>query len=223
LRGRRRPSAWELACHASLTTVFAAQRLFALSASAPLQTVSNRTIGYATGTLTMASSSRSQRAMRSNTTLTLSDLPRTIRRRPLASAGICCGCYSASVSTPLTRAPGRASRDLPGRPSPPGQGRPTWGQGSTPSRSASSRSSGRGRDPESWISSRATARAARCVRVMPASLRPSTCTGTCIPERWTATLTDSMRRPGKVMRPKCGQTRTLAKPIRRSQVAELGK
>ena len=36
-------------------------------------------------------------------------------------------------------------------------------------------------------------------------------------------VTGSMKRPGKVMRPKCGQTRTLAKPIRRSQVAELGK
>jgi len=51
----------------------------------------------------------------------------------------------------------------------------------------------------------------------------ATCTGTCIPERWTATLTGSMRRPPKVMRPKCGQTRTPTKPIRRSQRAELGR
>ncbi len=50
-----------------------------------------------------------------------------------------------------------------------------------------------------------------------------TCTGTCTPERWTATPTGSMRRPPKVMRPKCGQTRTPTKPIRRSQGAELGK
>ena len=35
-------------------------------------------------------------------------------------------------------------------------------------------------------------------------------------------LTGSMRRPPKVMRPKCGQTRTPTKPIRRSQDAELG-
>ena len=45
----------------------------------------------------------------------------------------------------------------------------------------------------------------------------------CTRERWTATLTGSMMRPPKVMRPKCGQTRTPAKPIRRSQGAELGK
>ena len=29
--------------------------------------------------------------------------------------------------------------------------------------------------------------------------------GTCTPERWTATLTGSMRRPAKVMRPKCAR------------------
>ena len=55
-----------------------------------------------------------------------------------------------------------------------------------------------------------------------ASPRPSTCTGTYTPERWTATLTGSMRRPPKVMRPKCGQTRTPTKPSQRSQGAELG-
>ena len=49
-------------------------------------------------TLRASSSSRSQRAMRPTTTLTLSDLPCTIRGRPLASAGICGGCYSFSYS-----------------------------------------------------------------------------------------------------------------------------
>ena len=43
-----------------------------------------------------ASSSRSQRVMWSTTALTPSDLPRTVRGRPLASAGICGGCYSDS-------------------------------------------------------------------------------------------------------------------------------
>src|SRR5690348_16655524 len=32
------------------------------------------------------------------TTHTLSDLPRTVRGRPLASAGVCGGCYSFSYS-----------------------------------------------------------------------------------------------------------------------------
>lgn len=32
------------------------------------------------------------------TTLTPSDLPRSIRGRPLASAGVCGGCYSVSYS-----------------------------------------------------------------------------------------------------------------------------
>jgi hypothetical protein len=45
-----------------------------------------------------ASSSRSQRAMWPATTLTLSDLPRAVRGRPLASADVCGGCYSVSYS-----------------------------------------------------------------------------------------------------------------------------
>ncbi len=45
-----------------------------------------------------ASSSRSQRAMSPTTTLTVSDLPRTVRGRPLASAGVCGGCYSVGYS-----------------------------------------------------------------------------------------------------------------------------
>ena len=45
-----------------------------------------------------ASSSRSQRAMWPTTTLTLSDLPRTVRGRPLVSACVCGGCYSVSYS-----------------------------------------------------------------------------------------------------------------------------
>jgi hypothetical protein len=47
-----------------------------------------------------ASSSRSQRAMWPTTTLTPSDLPRTVRGRPLASAGVCGDCYSVSYSPP---------------------------------------------------------------------------------------------------------------------------
>ena len=39
-------SAWELACHASLTTLFAVQRLFAFP-ECPLQTVSDRATGHA--------------------------------------------------------------------------------------------------------------------------------------------------------------------------------
>jgi hypothetical protein len=50
-----------------------------------------------------ASSSRSQRARTPTTTLTLSDLPRTVRGRPLASAGVCGGCYSLSYSPPRGR------------------------------------------------------------------------------------------------------------------------
>ena len=45
-----------------------------------------------------ASSSRSQRVMWSTTALTPSDLPRTVRGRPQASAGVCGGCYSVSYS-----------------------------------------------------------------------------------------------------------------------------
>ena len=45
-----------------------------------------------------ASSSRSQRARSPTTALTRSDLPRTVRGRPLASAGVCGGCYSFSYS-----------------------------------------------------------------------------------------------------------------------------
>jgi len=41
-------SAWELACHAFLTTIFAAQRAIFLVRECPLQTVSDRAIGYAT-------------------------------------------------------------------------------------------------------------------------------------------------------------------------------
>jgi hypothetical protein len=47
--------------------------------------------------LASAFSSRSQRAMRPSTTLTVSDLPRTVRGRPPASAG-CGGCYSVGYS-----------------------------------------------------------------------------------------------------------------------------
>ena len=43
-------SARELACHALLTTVFAAQRLICLLRECPLQTASDRAIGHATGT-----------------------------------------------------------------------------------------------------------------------------------------------------------------------------
>jgi hypothetical protein len=46
----------------------------------------------------VASSSRSQRAMWPTTTLTLPDLPCAVRGRPLASAGLCGGCYSISYS-----------------------------------------------------------------------------------------------------------------------------
>jgi hypothetical protein len=45
-----------------------------------------------------ASSSRSQRAMRPTTPLSLPDLPCTVRGRPLASAGVCGGCYSFGYS-----------------------------------------------------------------------------------------------------------------------------
>jgi hypothetical protein len=45
-----------------------------------------------------ASSSRSQRAMWPTTAFTLSDLPCTVRGRPLASAGVCGGCYSVGYS-----------------------------------------------------------------------------------------------------------------------------
>src|SRR5262252_4540073 len=47
-----------------------------------------------------ASSSRSQRAMRPTITFAPSDLPRSVRGRPLASAGIRGGCYSLSYSPP---------------------------------------------------------------------------------------------------------------------------
>jgi hypothetical protein len=45
-----------------------------------------------------ASSSRSQCAMWPTTTLTLSDLLRIVRGHPLASAGVCGGCYSVGYS-----------------------------------------------------------------------------------------------------------------------------
>ena len=48
--------------------------------------------------LALASSSRSQRARSPTTALTPSDLPRTVRGGPLASAGVCGGCYSLSYS-----------------------------------------------------------------------------------------------------------------------------
>jgi hypothetical protein len=51
-----------------------------------------------TGFEPAASSSRSQRVRSPATALTLSDLPRTVRGRPLASAGGCGGCYSFSYS-----------------------------------------------------------------------------------------------------------------------------
>jgi hypothetical protein len=52
------------------------------------------------------SSSRSQRVMWSTTALTPSDLPRTVRGRPLASVGVCGGCYSVSYSPAKGRSDG---------------------------------------------------------------------------------------------------------------------
>jgi hypothetical protein len=46
----------------------------------------------------MAPSSRSQRATCPTTTLIRSDLPCSVRGRPLASADVCGGCYSFSYS-----------------------------------------------------------------------------------------------------------------------------
>lgn len=51
-----------------------------------------------TSSSSLASSPRSQRARWPTTTLIPSDLPRTVRRHPLASAGVCCRCYSSSYS-----------------------------------------------------------------------------------------------------------------------------
>ena len=51
--------------------------------------------------LALASSSRSQRAMRCTSTLSPSDLRCTVRGRPLASAGVCGGCYSVRNHAPL--------------------------------------------------------------------------------------------------------------------------
>ena len=48
--------------------------------------------------LALASSSRSQRVMWPTTSLIPSDLPRTVRGRPLPSASFCGGCYSFSYS-----------------------------------------------------------------------------------------------------------------------------
>ena len=45
-----------------------------------------------------ASSSRSQRARSPTTTVTQTDLPRTVRGHPLVSAGDCGGCYSVRYS-----------------------------------------------------------------------------------------------------------------------------
>jgi len=45
--------------------------------------------------------------MSPTTTLTLSDLPCTVRGRPLASAGVCGGCYSFSYSLAKGRGGGR--------------------------------------------------------------------------------------------------------------------
>ena len=59
-----------------------------------------------------ASSSRSQRARWPTTTLTVSDLPRTVRGRPLASAGVCGGCYSFSYSPTRGRRGGGPRREL---------------------------------------------------------------------------------------------------------------
>ena len=59
-------------------------------------------VGYADDAIIVASSSRSQRATWPTTTLTPSDLPRAVRGRvrgrPLASVGVCGGCYSFSYS-----------------------------------------------------------------------------------------------------------------------------
>ena len=46
------------------------------------------------------------------TTLPLSDLPRTVRGRPLASAGVCGGCYSFSYSPTRGRGGGGPRREL---------------------------------------------------------------------------------------------------------------
>ena len=58
-----------------------------------------------------ASSSRSQRARSPTTTLTVSDLPRTVRGRPLTSAGVCGGCYSLSYSPAKGRGGGARGPD----------------------------------------------------------------------------------------------------------------
>ena len=57
---------------------------------------------------------------------------------------------------------------------------------------------------------------------MPASPRPSTRTGTCTPERWTATPTGSTRRTRTVLRPKCGQTTVPMGQLRRENHSDLG-
>jgi hypothetical protein len=62
--------------------------------------------------LALASSSRSQRARWPTTTLTVSDLPRTVRGRPLASAGVCGGRYSFSYSPTRGRRGGGPRREL---------------------------------------------------------------------------------------------------------------
>ena len=59
-----------------------------------------------------ASSSRSQRARSPTTTLTLADLPRTVRGCPLTSAGVCGGCYSFSYSPAKGRGGGAHGPDI---------------------------------------------------------------------------------------------------------------
>ena len=60
----------------------------------------------------LVSSSRSQRARSPTTTLTLADLPRTVRGCPLTSAGVCGGCYSFSYSPAKGRGGGAHGPDI---------------------------------------------------------------------------------------------------------------
>jgi hypothetical protein len=70
----------------------------ASKAGSQARAITLHTASPAFDSLASASSSRSQRAMWPTTTLTPSDLPRTVRGRPLASARACGGCYSFSYS-----------------------------------------------------------------------------------------------------------------------------
>ena len=71
-----------------------------------------------------ASSSRSQRARSPTTTLAPSELPGAVRGHPLASAGVCCRCYSFSYS------PGEVCAYRQGR----------WATGCTPGQRGTRRS-----------------------------------------------------------------------------------